>query len=139
MKYFSPLMAANGHPPAFGFKVPYPEWIYFKHIVAGIGERTKNIVRPPNKTVNMMYGFDKALAESIAYENEFVPKDKSPTYIKYFLNKIVEGDKYGYAYLIWGNGIETIWCPSDKRILSPCEVLLYPYLQKKLKLKAVWE
>lgn len=138
LQYFAPLIKAGGHPAAFGFSLPYMDWEYFLKIVKGIGKKDIEEKGIKNTIVAMDYGFDLAMAKQIAYNNEFSSAKSPPVFIQYTLQKIIESTKYGnFAYLIWSDGVEAVWAPSEKKIRYPSSILLYPYLQAKLKLKII--
>lgn len=140
LQYFSPLVRAGGHPPAFGFSLPYMEWERFKNIVKDVGKREAEDKFIKHKLIDMEFGFDILLAKKIAMENEFASSEFPAVYLKVKLNKIIESFKYNkFSYLIWSDGISSYWASSERKIYTPCSLVVYPYLQKNLKLSVVWE
>lgn len=140
LQYFSPLIKAGGHPPAFGFSLPYMEWERFREIIKDIGKGATDDTFVKHKLIDMTFGFDILLANKIALENEFASSKFPAVYLKVNLNRIVESSKYnGFSYLIWSDSIKSYWATSDRKIHAPCSVILYPYLQKNLKLTVVWD
>ena len=140
LQYFSPLIKAGGHPPAFGFSLPYVEWERFKNIVKDIGKENFRYTSLKHKLIDMTFGFDVLLAKKIALENEFASSEFPTIYLKVNLHKIVENFNYNkFSYLIWSDGVSSYWANSDRKIHSPCSIILYPYLQKNLKLSVIWD
>ena len=140
LKYFSPLYKAGGHPPAFGFSIPYVEWSDFFGTVKTVGKVAafEGLSKVSNPIYDMTRWFDLDMLKHIAFKNEFATPGKPATYVKITLNRIVESTKYGLSYLLYSDGIDKVWFSSDKKIQYPQTILLYPYLQKNLKLQAMW-
>lgn len=141
LKYFSPLFKAGGHPPAFGFSLPYTDWPYFYKTVGSVGKMVlqEGDQKIPNPEYDMTRWLDLEKLREIAYENEFASPRNPATYVWVNLTRVVEATRFGLAYLLHSDGVEDIWFTSEKKIPFAQPVLLYPYLQRKLKVKAVWK
>jgi single-stranded DNA-specific DHH superfamily exonuclease len=138
LKYFSPLFMAGGHPPAFGFRIPYPEWHYFESMVKSISERVSDTAEVDNEVIDMRRGLDMYVLDELAWKNEFSHVGNPPTYVLVSMRKVRQSTKYGgFSYLI-ENEMDSFWFSSDRQILYPMDVVLYPYRSRKTKLKAVW-
>lgn len=91
-----------------------------------------------NKIINMTTGIDILLLQQVAYENEFCSITSPPTYIKLFFTPQRESTKYGYSYLLWSDGISSVWLSSSKQITEACEIVIKPYMYERIKTEVVW-
>lgn len=136
LQFFVHKINAGGHPPAFGFVVEYDEWDLFKSILETLEYNKEASI--PSPIVEMPYGIDLLEVQQIARDNEFSNAQNPPTLIRIPLKRIIESKKYGLAYIVYSDGLTTIWAPSDKAITKPCSVSVLPFMRDTLKLSIVW-
>ena len=139
LQYFAPLFTAGGHPPAFGFKIPYTDWHHFEAIVDHISKTVSFADAVQNKVIDLRHNLDPYHLDEIAYENEFSHPDNPPSYVLVHFVPKKSSHKYDdYSYLLKQDGLNSLWINSDRQILSPCDIILHPYKSNKTKLRVVW-
>lgn len=138
LQYFVGNVKCGGHKPAFGFSLPYKGWDSFIELVGSIVFED-DTMQNDNCVVSMPYGLDVLRLSQIALDNEFATSNNTATYVRFYLKTITEATKFGYAYLVWTDGVSKLWAASSKQIKQPGYVTLYPYLSNGTKVELYWE